>query len=89
MRNEKRRVADANPALSTTRLVTHKVADVTDEFDFDKRIVDRVDESLWRAVYNGQFRLAIKCERCGRWLTAGKSKRNRIGAHCASKTVTL
>jgi hypothetical protein len=55
------------------------------EFDYDKRIVDRVDESIWRAVFNGQFRLAVKCDMCGRWLTAGTSKKAHRGPRCSEK----
>lgn len=55
------------------------------DFDFDQQIVHRVDESIWRAVYNGEFRLAVRCKRCGRWLTSGLSKRERLGAHCKTK----
>lgn len=83
MRKEKNRIPK-DPALFSRPSETDST-DRADTFDFDKHIVDRVDESLWRAVYNGQFRLAVRCERCGRWLTAGASKRNRIGAHCATK----
>lgn len=84
MGKEKNRIPK-DPALFSRPSDTSTVATATDEFDFDKHIVDRVDESIWRAVYNGQFRLAVRCERCGRWLTAGQSKRNRLGAHCKSK----
>jgi hypothetical protein len=85
MKKEKHRAAEANPALSTTPLVAPDSTDGNDEFDYDKQIVDRVDESLWRAVYNGSFRLAVKCDRCGRWLTDGHSKRDRLGPVCAAK----
>ena len=57
-----------------------------DDFDFDQRVVDRVDESLWRAVYNGHFCLATRCLRCGRWLTANASKRAHLGRVCAAKS---
>ena len=55
------------------------------DFDFDRHIVDRVDESIWTAIYNGQFRLAVPCDICGRWLTAGSSKRAHRGPRCAAK----
>lgn len=57
------------------------------EFDFDKRVVDQVDWSIWRALYNGEFRLAFKCRRCGRWLTDGRSKRAHLGPVCRAKAV--
>lgn len=86
MRKKEKHRIQTDPALSTPPSDKSKSTDQADEFDFDRHIVERVDESLWRAVYNGEFRLAVKCDRCGRWLTAGASKRNRLGAHCASKT---
>ena len=42
------------------------------------------DADLWALLFDGRFRLAVKCRRCGRWLT-GKSKRRGIGAHCAAR----
>lgn len=54
-------------------------------FDLDKKIVDRVDESIWAAIYAGHFRLGVKCERCGRWLYDGRSKKRGMGVHCAAK----
>lgn len=59
--------------------------DSTTDLDFDRHIVDRVDESIWRAVYNGEFRLAVRCDVCGRWLTDGRSKRAHRGPRCAEK----
>lgn len=59
-------------------------ADAAD-FAFDRHIVDRVDESIWRAIYNGEFRLGVPCERCGRWLYQGRSKKRGMGEHCAAK----
>jgi hypothetical protein len=56
-----------------------------DDFDFDQQVVAQVDKGLWEAIFAGDFRLAVPCSRCGRWLTAGPSKRARCGAHCAAK----
>lgn len=55
------------------------------DFDFDRTVVNRVDESIWRAVYNGDFRLAVRCDVCGRWLTDGRSKRAHRGPRCAAR----
>ena len=55
------------------------------DFDFDVHIVSQVDKSLWEAVFDGHFRLAVKCDVCGRWLTSGKSKRAHRGPRCAAK----
>lgn len=60
----------------------------SEEFDFDERVVHQVDTSIWSALFNGHFKLAVPCDRCGRWLTAGTSKRNHRGPRCAAKEVT-
>jgi hypothetical protein len=41
---------------------------------------------IWAQLFDGQFRLAVPCSRCGRWLTAGASKAHRLGAHCRAKS---
>lgn len=84
MKKEKHRAADANPALIPPQGNPNST-DGSDTFDYDKHIVDRVDESIWRAVYNGHFRLAVRCDRCGRWLTDGHSKRHRLGPRCKTR----
>lgn len=84
-RPRRKRRTQTDPALSSTPTVSAK-STAESEFDYDRRIVDRVDASIWRAVYNGEFRLAVKCRRCGRWLTDGHSKRRHLGARCAART---
>lgn len=51
----------------------------------DKSAVDAVDASIWAALFDGQFRLAVRCDTCGRWLTDGRSKANHRGPRCAAK----
>lgn len=58
------------------------------DFDYDERVVYQVDSSIWRAIYNGHFRLAVPCQVCGRWLTDGRSKKAHRGPRCAAKGVT-
>ena len=84
-----KRKSPAPPQHRAPRNHTNEIQSTATEsdFDFDKRIVDTVDRSIWNALYNGEFRLATKCRRCGRWLTNGRSKRNHMGAHCAAKAV--
>lgn len=72
------------PSRNTTNTPESTATEVT-EFDFDRHIVDSVDESIWRAVYNGEFRLAVRCDVCGRWLTDGRSKRAHRGPRCAER----
>ena len=43
---------------------------------------------IWAALFDGKFRLAVKCEICGRWLTAGKSKAAGRGPSCSARAVT-
>lgn len=73
------------PATSTTSKLSDQSIPAHSDFDFDKNIVDRVDESIWAAVFNGHFRLAVRCDVCGRWLTAGSSKKAHRGPRCAQK----
>lgn len=84
-RQRKGRAPEGNPALFTPP------SDVTDstkheaDFEFDKRVVDQVDWSIWRALFRGEFRLATRCSRCNHWLTDGRSKRRGCGPQCAAK----
>jgi hypothetical protein len=69
------------PAASASRAHS-KTATVCDQStDLDQQLMG--DRSIWAALFDGEFRLAIRCRRCGRWLTSGPSKRAGIGAHCA------
>ncbi len=70
------------PATSTTPIA---IADTTDDLDFDRHVVDSVDESIWQALFDGHFRLAVRCDTCGRWLTASASKRAQRGPRCQAK----
>lgn len=76
------------PATGTGSQLTTTATEsspVVTEFDFDKAIVDAVNKELWVALFDGDFRLAVPCDVCGRWLTAGNSKRAHRGKHCAAK----
>jgi len=83
----KRRTPEGNPTLSTRPSDSTDTTKVETEFDYDKRVVDQVDWSIWRAIHRGEFRLAVPCRICGRYLVSRKSKRNGVGAHCAAKAV--
>jgi hypothetical protein len=80
----KRRAPEGVPALSTPPSDCSDSTANDDDFDFDKRVVSQVDWSIWRAMYNGEFRLAVRCDICGRWLTDGRSKRAQRGPRCAA-----
>lgn len=74
-----------DPAFVTTPIVNSQCNADAAMLDYDRRVVDGVDRSIWQALYNGHFRLAVRCERCGRWLTDGRSKKRRHGSRCAAK----
>lgn len=86
MPNEKR-PAVSDRAPSTTSTLCPKDSKNRREFDYDETVVYQVDSSIWRAIFNGEFRLAVPCDQCGRWLTDGRSKRNHRGPRCAAKVV--
>ena len=81
-KNERRVTTKVNPAPEAAALNSNTA---TEEFDYDKSIVDAVGKSLWEAIFDGEFRLAVKCRRCGRWLVSGASKRRHYGPVCALK----
>jgi hypothetical protein len=43
------------------------------------------DDPLWQALFNGHFRLALRCDVCGRYLTATESKRAGRGPTCRAR----
>jgi hypothetical protein len=86
MPNEKR-PAVSDRAPSTTSTLCSKDSKNRREFDYDQRVVDQVDSSIWRALFRGEFRLAVQCDQCGRWLTAGASKKAHRGPRCAAKVL--
>ena len=45
------------------------------------------NSDIWAALFDGKFRLAVKCDTCGRWLTAGASKAAGRGPSCAARAV--
>jgi hypothetical protein len=55
------------------------------DLDLDKRTVDSVDASIWNALMDGHFRLAVPCDTCGRFLTANSSKKAHRGPRCRAK----
>lgn len=79
----------AAPEGTATELATatHQNTAKVGYDEFDKRVADQVDWSIWQAIFNGEFRLAVQCDTCGRWLTAGASKKAHRGPRCAAKAV--
>jgi hypothetical protein len=79
--SQKRRPA---PSLQGRPSTTDQFTSSAIDFDIAKRVADQVDWSIWRALYAGEFRLAVPCRRCGRWLVDGRSKRRHYGPRCAA-----
>ncbi len=84
MRKEKHRIP-RDPALSTRPSDTNDSSQGTDEIGLDRLLVG--DKSIWAALFDGEFKLAVRCDCCGRWLTAGASKRNGRGPVCSARAV--
>jgi hypothetical protein len=79
------RAPEGNPAPATTPIVNTDPSRSADPDEFADIVVRQVDWSLWLAIRNGDFRLAVKCRRCGRWVTAEQSRRRHMGPRCAAK----
>lgn len=73
----------ATTNATATAATTKDTAAATD-YDIDKSMVSKINKDLWAAIFDGDFRLGVKCKRCGRWLYAGRSKRRGYGARCAA-----
>ena len=77
--------ASAQAASTSTATVTSQCNRSTD-VELDLALVgDNAD--LWARLFDGEFRLAVRCDVCGRWLTAGKSKSAGRGPSCAARAV--
>lgn len=76
----RKRPAVSDRATSTTTTLHPESTAV------DRQLVG--DESLWVALFDGRFRLSVRCDVCGRWLTAGKSKVAGRGPSCSARAVT-
>jgi hypothetical protein len=75
------------PATSTTTtLFPDSNAPGAAEVELLRGILD-ADRGIWQDLMNGTFKLALRCEVCGRWLTAHSSKSAGIGPRCAARAV--
>ena len=70
---------------SATATVANFNSIPTSEFDYDTEVVAQVESSIWQAIYDGHFRLAVKCDVCGRWLTSSRSKKAHRGPRCSAR----
>jgi hypothetical protein len=57
------------------------------DIELDLTLVGGVNADIWAALFAGEFRLARRCDTCGRWLTAHTSKAAGRGPSCAAKAV--
>lgn len=51
--------------------------------DHLEAIRPHADKLLMSALAQGNFRLAVQCERCGTWLVAPSSVKRHLGPVCA------
>ena len=73
----------SGPAVSSRAASeTATVCDQSNAIDL-ALVGDNAD--LWARLFDGEFRLAVRCSRCGRWLVASASKQAGIGPHCAAQ----
>lgn len=80
------RPGDTGAAASTTTTVATQDDKRRTDIELDLALLGGSAADIWAQLFDGQFRLAVPCSRCGRWLTAGASKRHRLGAHCRAKS---
>ena len=74
------------PATSTTTtLFPESNAPGAAEVELMRGIVDKTERGIWQDLMNGKFKLALRCDVCGRWLTAHASKSAGIGPRCAER----
>ena len=55
------------------------------DLKFDQQVVSQMNKGLWEALFDGDFKLAVRCDSCGHWLVASASKRRHRGPRCAAK----
>ena len=79
--------AVSSRAAVQTATVCDQSNRTADELAADKALLQGVDGGIWAAIFDGKFKLAVRCEVCGRWLTAAKSKNNGRGPSCAARSV--
>jgi hypothetical protein len=59
-----------------------------DELADELRRIKGDDGDLFTLLLNDKYRLAVKCDVCGRWLTSHTSKVAGRGPSCAARSVT-
>lgn len=53
--------------------------------DLDRQLLGDTDALGLELRDGNRFRLAVRCRRCGRWLTGDPARANGIGRHCAGR----
>jgi hypothetical protein len=86
---QRKRPARAGNRPSHNRSSTNHSNGTAANLGIDKAVVATVDTSIWQALFDGHFRLAVQCDICGRWLTASESKRVHRGPRCRAKAASI
>ncbi len=86
MHKQSRRPAPPQDRPSPNNFAMNTIAAHPDASLLDLSLVG-ANGDIWAALFDGKFRLAVKCEICGRWLTAGKSKADGRGPSCSARAV--
>ena len=86
-RKRKRPAVSDRDASTTTTLFAQSNAPGAAEVELMRGILDKTDRGIWQDLMNGRFKLAMRCDVCGRWLTAHKSKAAGRGPSCAARAV--
>jgi hypothetical protein len=85
----RRRPARAGSRPSRNATTANHSYGTAADLGIDKTVVAAVDASIWQALFDGHFRLAVQCDTCGRWLTASESKRAHRGPRCRAKAASI
>lgn len=85
MTRRRSRAPKGNPATSTTATVDSRQSNP--EILVDLKITGGINADLWALLYDDRFRLALRCDDCGRWLTSHKSKAAGRGPTCSARAV--
>lgn len=57
----------------------------SDSEPYDENLVDAADRLLRAALRGHTFRLAVRCDTCGSWVTSPASVRRHRGPVCAKR----
>ena len=70
---------------SEARATSTPPSAATNDTAADRQLVG--DNDLWAALFDGRLRPAVRCDTCGRWLTAHASRVAGRGPNCSARAV--